>query len=949
MGIANSDGSIILSTKVDTSGMEQGTKSLKSQAAKLAAEYRKAGMSQSEALKKAWSEIERTRKETEKATKSTQTYGKKAKTAFQGVGSALKSLAGYLALTFSVAKIIQFGEEAINLASDLQEVQNVVDTAFGNMSYKIEDFSKTSIEQFGLSGLAAKQWASTMMAMGSGMGQAMSVGSDMAVELTGRLADVMSFYNKTEEEAFTLGKAIYSGETEPLKSIGIIMTENNLSLFAMSKGYQQAYKDMNAANKLLVRQQFFLEQTSLAAGDYTKTADGWANQTRTLSQRWKEMQAVFGETFIAFGVLVLPVINAIIDGLKQIAIMFKAAAASFGLFKEETKTSENSTINISNQSDKTAENIEEQAKNQKSLNKELKKTTAQFDDLQILTSGANSEEDNISNTIQNSVDSITGLSGESSTSGFDAMGIAKNIEEALDYLLPVIELGLVAIGLIILSTGNIPFGIGFIAAGAYLYSVTERSEGLFDVNVIKQDLQVLIDWIEEILVTIGIILLLLGQVPWGIGFILAGAIVYGVKEITSKEYDTANFEEKLAVMVEAVSTALIAIGVFLILFGHIPLGIGFLVVGKKLLDVTEEKLQEGVAQTKLQKFFEDNQKLFVGIGLALVVLGLLLLFTPVSFPIALGLIAAGAGALAAESSINGTKIVDDIKKILFENPMLISLISGGLLILGIILCVTGVGLPLGIALIAAGAVGLATEVALNWDTIKEKVSNAFDAVVNWVKTYGLLVLGILLCLTGLSIPFGIALILKWVKEGGENGVPLATVIVDKVKEIWGKIKSFWNAHIAKIFTAKWWSDLAKKALNGLIDVFEKMLNHIINKINVFLKGIDSVVSAVGDVFGADWSVATIPNVKIPRLAQGAVIPPNREFLAVLGDQKHGTNIEAPLQTIVDAFNIALAQNGNTGGGNTEVVLEIDGREFGRAVVEQGNRENRRIGTRLVMV
>lgn len=88
--------------------------------------------------------------------------------------------------------------------------------------------------------------------------------------------------------------------------------------------------------------------------------------------------------------------------------------------------------------------------------------------------------------------------------------------------------------------------------------------------------------------------------------------------------------------------------------------------------------------------------------------------------------------------------------------------------------------------------------------------------------------------------------------------------------------------------------------------------------------------------------------KLPALAKGAVLPANKPFLAVVGDQKHGTNIEAPLQTIVDAFNIALAQNGNVGGGNTEVVLEIDGREFGRAVVEQGNRENRRIGTRLVI-
>ena len=134
-------------------------------------------------------------------------------------------------------------------------------------------------------------------------------------------------------------------------------------------------------------------------------------------------------------------------------------------------------------------------------------------------------------------------------------------------------------------------------------------------------------------------------------------------------------------------------------------------------------------------------------------------------------------------------------------------------------------------------------------------------------------------------------------------------IVDWVKGAWNAVKDFWNRYIAPVFTAKWWADLGKKALNGLISVFEQGINFIIDMINVFIRGIDKVISAVGNIFGGDWGVATIPKVKIPRLAQGAVIPPNREFLAVLGDQKQGTNIEAPLQTIVDAFNIALEQNG----------------------------------------
>lgn len=161
--------------------------------------------------------------------------------------------------------------------------------------------------------------------------------------------------------------------------------------------------------------------------------------------------------------------------------------------------------------------------------------------------------------------------------------------------------------------------------------------------------------------------------------------------------------------------------------------------------------------------------------------------------------------------------------------------------------------------------------------------------------------------------------------------------------------------IVGVFTGNW-----QKAWEGIVGIFtgiwdglkgslKATINLIIDGINALIAGVNKIQYDVPEwvplIGGQKWGF-NIP--KIPKLAQGAVIPPNREFLAVLGDQKHGTNIEAPLQTIVDAFNIALQGNANYGGGNTEVILEIDGREFGRAVVEQGNRENRRIGTRLVI-
>ena len=138
------------------------------------------------------------------------------------------------------------------------------------------------------------------------------------------------------------------------------------------------------------------------------------------------------------------------------------------------------------------------------------------------------------------------------------------------------------------------------------------------------------------------------------------------------------------------------------------------------------------------------------------------------------------------------------------------------------------------------------------------------------------------------------------------------------------------------------------AINGIISMFEKMIGWIVGALNNISFDIpDWVPSIGGKTFGITISKPTFGRVSIPRLAQGAVIPPNREFLAVLGDQAQGTNIETPLATMVEAFQMALDSRGGYSG-NTEVILEIDGRELGRAVVEQGNRENRRIGTRLVI-
>lgn len=179
-----------------------------------------------------------------------------------------------------------------------------------------------------------------------------------------------------------------------------------------------------------------------------------------------------------------------------------------------------------------------------------------------------------------------------------------------------------------------------------------------------------------------------------------------------------------------------------------------------------------------------------------------------------------------------------------------------------------------------------------------------------------------------------------------------------VEDTWKSVKKFWTEYIAPVFTKGWWEELGKTCINGLISGFEGGINGIIwafeSMINWIVDGLNKISFGLpdwlgGGSFGINLPRANLGRVSIPRLAQGTVVPPNKEFMAILGDNTKEHEIVSPVSTMKQAFMEAMIEmGGNFGSGNTEVVLEIDGREFGRAVVEQGNRENRRIGTRLVI-
>lgn len=351
---------------------------------------------------------------------------------------------------------------------------------------------------------------------------------------------------------------------------------------------------------------------------------------------------------------------------------------------------------------------------------------------------------------------------------------------------------------------------------------------------------------------------------------------------------------KIGEITAFVSASLLALGAILTFSGaNIPLGLGLMAAGAVGLAAVAKENWDYISSQLMARMNDILGDIMAGGGI-LAVIGLVLLFTG-HVGIGLALFLAGAAAFATAASFQWGGIEQDIKTVIGK----ITLILGGaLLVLGAVLTFTGVNLPLGIALMAAGAAGLVTSAVLNWD----KITGTLKPVISKIMTAvggSLLVLGALFAFSGINIPLGIAMLLA----GGASLISVGALnwnaILDKFKEIWKGIKNWWNTDVAEFFTAEYWKNVMKKIGNGIVSVFYGAVNVVIRGINWLISKLNTISFAVpewvpligGKKFG--FNISKVKEIAIPRLAAGAVIPPNREFMAVLGDQKSGRNLEAP--------------------------------------------------------
>lgn len=242
----------------------------------------------------------------------------------RGITSVAKKAGATIAAAFGLKKLIDFGKSCTELGSDLTEVQSVVDVVFPNMTAQVDKFAKSAAANFGLSETMAKKYTGLFGTMAQSFGFSEKQAYDMGTALAGLAGDVASFYNITQDEAYTKLKAVFSGETEVLKDIGIVMTQNALDAYALANGYEKTTAQMSEAEKVALRYEFIQKQLSLASGDFLRTQDQWANQIRVLKLQFQSLKASIGKGLINVLLPVVKMINTVLKKLMVLADAFKS-------------------------------------------------------------------------------------------------------------------------------------------------------------------------------------------------------------------------------------------------------------------------------------------------------------------------------------------------------------------------------------------------------------------------------------------------------------------------------------------------------------------------------------------------------------------------------------------------------------------------------------------------
>ena len=260
-----------------------------------------------------------------------------------GFDASAGKLMSTLSKLVSAAAIIKFSKQCVTAASDLQEVANVMNVTFGESAVLVDKWAKTSASSFGLSETAAKRYIGTYGTMATQFGYTREQAASMGIELTKLTGDVASFYNIEDKLAAVKLKSIFTGETETLKELGVVMTEVNLNAYAMEKGLGKTLKEMTEHEKVALRYSFVMDKLSHAQGDFARTSDGWANSVRLLKLNLENLKIEIGNQLLPVAGQGLAAIN---KGLQTLSPILVSVATTIKLYAQAWKNASETTKGV---------------------------------------------------------------------------------------------------------------------------------------------------------------------------------------------------------------------------------------------------------------------------------------------------------------------------------------------------------------------------------------------------------------------------------------------------------------------------------------------------------------------------------------------------------------------------------------------------------------------------
>lgn len=836
----------------------------------------------------------------------------------------------------------------------------------------------------------------------SGFGVASDKAYLMSKNLTQLGYDIASFFNISFEDAMQKLQSGISGELEPLRRLGYDLSVARLQEEALALGIEKKVSAMTQAEKSQLRYYAIMTQVTTAQGDMARTLNAPANQLRVLQAQVTQCARALGNIFIPALNAVLPYAIAL---AKIVRMLANSIASLFGFKLPEVDYSGISAgaTAVGDLADNAGDASDGLGKAGKAA-KKLKNALLGIDELNVLS---NDDSSSGSGGGGGSGAGIGGgdlgidlptydFLGDAITSKVDE--IVQMIKDAMWEITAVISGFLLAIGTILVVTGaNIPLGLGLMAVGAVglATSVMANWNGMSE--RLAKVLTLVTGVLGGFLLAIGAFLVFSGvNVPLGAGLMVTGATALGTAAVINWKFLNGDLSNALSVLTAIVSGALLAMGALfaftgvdaplgialmaagavgmvtaiglnwdsmsdplrrtigmletivggaLMTFGailaltgvNIPLGVAMIAAGAVSVasavalnwnsltgDVQESVLSivaivsgaligvgailalTGVAtglgiamiaagavglaatvglnwNSMPDSIRKVTTKILLIAGAASIAIGMILAFTGVATPLGVGLILAGAAALGTAVALNWDTLTNKLKGV---TTKILAIAGAAALAIGIILCFTGVGIPLGVGLILSGAGALGTAVAINWETIKEKIKGVFTEIKSMAGSLGKLAIGLMLCFTGVGIPLGLALIADGANDFA-TGKPVSwDSMVSGIKEALGNISDEWNKFKKKVKNSKpvqflaevknnasewwdnvkdWWADKTKDGLS--LETGVKLVKDGWSSVKNWIGNIPAVKQGVG-LLKSGWNSVREWVGNIPVVSQG---------------------------------------------------------------------------------